>query len=261
MNRKFINFVKKVVPYNTRILLRKLNWKTRYYLGYITYLSNNNNVYCPIAKKNFRHFVTIDNDLVTPTNGARSRHRLVWLYLENELNILKSQLKVLHIAPELSIYNVLKNIENIEYTPGDKQVDGYSNQNGILNIDLIDLNFPDNSFDCIIANQVLEHIQDDIKAMKEIYRVLKPGGTAIITVPINEDLIETYENPEIILPKDREKHFGQWDHVRWYGLDIKDRLENVGLKVTMNKYAREFSQLELKKYGIRDEILIITNKY
>ena len=168
---------------------------------------------------------------------------------------------MLHTAPELSFHEILKKAKNIEYAPGDKMVDGYSNQQGIENIDLTNLQFDDYTFDLIVSNHVLEHIPDDRKAMSEIFRVLKNGGSAVITVPINENLSQTYEDPAIVLPKERENYFGQWDHVRFYSLDIKDRLEETGLKVEMIRYGDQFSKEDFEKFGFTNDLIIIGKKF
>ena len=222
--------------------------------------SSQKKVYCPIAEKEFKIFVKIGSNLITPTNGARSRQRLVWHYLQHKVKIQSNKIRLLHTAPERSFFEILTKLKNIDYVPGDKMVAGYSNQKGIQNIDLTNLEFDDFDFDCIVSNHVLEHIPNDMKAMSEIFRVLKVGGIAVITVPIKDTLSETYENPTIITPKSRKKHFGQWDHVRLYGLDIKDRLEKVGFNVEMIKYAEQFSREEYEKLGFQNDYIIIAKK-
>jgi predicted SAM-dependent methyltransferase len=221
---------------------------------------NKNKVYCPIAKNEFKAFVKIGTELITPSNGARARQRLVWHYLENELKILSNEITLLHTAPELSFYEILIKAKNIKYIPGDKMVNGYSNQKGIQKIDLTNLEFEDSSFDCIVSNHVLEHIPEDRKAMSEMFRVLKVGGVAVITVPINESLSETYEDSTIVTPKDRKKHFGQWDHMRWYSTDIKERLEEAGFRVELIRYGELFSSEEFEKYGFRNDFIINAKK-
>lgn len=255
-----INIGKKIVPFSTRIFLRKLNWKRHYFLQTLFMKHTTNKVYCPIAKKEFKSFVKIGNELITPFNGARARQRLVWHYLENEVKILNNEITLLHTAPELSFYEILIKAKNIKYIPGDKMVNGYSNQKGIQRVDLTNLEFEDSSFDCIVSNHVLEHIPEDRKSMSEMFRVLKEGGVAIITVPIDEGLSETYEDSTIVTPKDRKKHFGQWDHVRLYGLDIKKRLEEAGLKVELIRYGERFSNEEFKKFGFKNDFIITAKK-
>ena len=252
-----VNTSKKLLPFELRIFFRKLNWKRRYIQQLILKKSLPHKVYCPIAKREFKRFIKSGNDLLTPSNGARCRQRMVWHYLENELNIRNARLRLLHIAPEYSFFQVLNKQKNIDYVPGDKMVLGYSNQKGINHIDLTDLKFEDSSFDCILANHVLEHITDDKKAMTEIYRTLKTEGVGVITIPIDENLDKTYEDSSVVSPKDREKHFGQWDHVRIYAPDIKERFEQAGFKVEMNRYLNKFSKEEKEKYGFMDGTIII----
>ena len=259
IKQRIINIAKKLLPESFRISLRKINWKFRYFIQSITGGSGKN-VYCPIARKEFKTFIKVGRNYLTPVNGANGRQRLVWHYLENEVKIFERKMKLLHTAPELSYQKILSGQKNIDYVPGDKMEEGYSNQNGILNIDLTRLDFDDNSFDFVLSNHVLEHIPDDRKAMSEIFRVLKVGGKAIITVPINESLGKTAEDPNITSPAERKKHFGQWDHVRWYGVDIKDRLEDVGFAVRMFKYGEQFSKEDFDRYGFANVYIIEAEK-
>lgn len=258
LKQQIVNLSKKIIPEPIRLFLRKLNWQRMYLMQ-----SGNSSgppVFCPIANKEYKTFVRLGNHLISPDNGARSRQRLVWLYLKNEIGILTKQLKVLHIAPEVSYFGILKQQVNLEYTAGDKMMEGYGEQAGVDNIDLTDLPYDSNYFDLIICNHVLEHIPDDLQAMSEMIRVLSPGGMAVLTVPINEELKETYEDFSITSPTERKKHFGQWDHVRWYGIDIKERLEQAGFTVDMNRYSENFSKEEYKRFGLCDNIIVVARK-
>jgi predicted SAM-dependent methyltransferase len=176
--------------------------------------------------------------------------------LINDTDILtrKDNFKLLHPAPELCFYEKFKNKRNIDYYPSD------ISEKGLLKIDLTDIKYPDNYFDYIICNHILEHITDDKKAINELYRILKPMGIAIIMVPINEKFEKTYEDPSIITPEEREKHFGQWDHVRWYGMDIKDRLRNSGFFVEMIRYSETITSEKRKNMGICEDFIIICHK-
>ncbi|HCR76978.1 MAG TPA: SAM-dependent methyltransferase, partial [Chryseobacterium sp.] len=105
------------------------------------------------------------------------------------------------------------------------------------------------------------HIEDDAKAMSELYRVLRPGGWGILQVPMKNSLEKTYEDFTIKDPKERQKHFGQYDHVRWYGMDYFDRLKKAGFETDINFYSKQFTQEEIKKYGLREnEILPLVYK-
>ena len=122
--------------------------------------------------------------------------------------------------------------------------------------DLTSTNFKDESFDLIICNHVLEHIKDDKSALNEIYRVLKYNGTSILQVPINVRREKTFEDSTIKSKIQREKYFGQYDHVREYGLDFKDRVEQSGFKVQMINYSKKISKDLIIKYGLMKNDLI-----
>lgn len=118
-------------------------------------------------------------------------------------------------------------------------------------MDITDMQFPDNHFDCIICYHVLEHIPHDRRAMKEIVRVLKPSGWAILQVPILRE--KTFEDPTIKTPEEREKVFGQRDHVRIYGLDYKDRLGSVGFAVKLDDYVKKLGDDAIKRYSLTED--------
>jgi len=127
-------------------------------------------------------------------------------------------------------------------------------------IDIKDINFEDNFFDVIICNHVLEHIVDDRKAMCELFRVLKPGGEAILQVPISKYNKKTFEDFSIILPEEREKYFGQKDHVRIYGKDYKNRLERIGFKVELYDIKNDLNIQDIKKFGLNEEEILYIGK-
>jgi ubiquinone/menaquinone biosynthesis C-methylase UbiE len=193
-----------------------------------------------------------------PRCYSTDRERLVYWYINNRTNILNSSknIRILHVAPEKNLQKVLKASTKIKYISGDL--------NPLVadrKIDITDMNFEDDYFDFIICNHVLEHIQDDRKAMSELFRVLKPGGEAILQVPISKCNKETFEDFSITSPEEREKYFGQKDHVRIYGKDYKKRLESVGFKVDLYDIKNDLNIKEIKKYGLNEEeILYACNK-
>ncbi|CEJ71713.1 Demethylrebeccamycin-D-glucose O-methyltransferase [Chryseobacterium oranimense G311] len=180
----------------------------------------------------------------------------MWLYLQNETDFFIKNAKVLHIAPEQEFLRKFKMMKNLNYISADlfsPIVD--------VKADILDLPFEDNSFDIVFCNHVLEHIEDDAKAMSELYRVMKPGGWGIFQVPMRNSMEKTYEDFTITDPKERQKHFGQYDHVRWYGMDYFDRLRKAGFEAEPNFYSQNFSEEEIKKYGLRqNEILPVVFK-
>ena len=220
-----------------------------------------NNFTDPIDGKSYRKFLPYGygkqrENALSPGTLSLERHRQMWLYLQNETDFFTKNYKVLHIAPEQEFLRKFKKMKNLDYTSADlfsPIVD--------VKADILDLPFEDESFDVIFCNHVLEHIEDDRKAMSELYRVMKKGGWGILQVPMKNSLEKTYEDFTITDPKERQKNFGQYDHVRWYGMDYFDRLKSVGFDAEANFYSQKFSDADIKKFGLnRNEILPIVRK-
>ena len=171
-------------------------------------------------------------NMLCPICGSMDRERLLYLYLRYKTDIFKKPVKLLHVAPESNIITVLYKKANVDYLTAD-----LNGENVMAKIDITNIYYNDNSFDTIICNHVLEHITDDRKAMSELYRILKPGGWAILQVPMSTSLESTYEDSSIITPLERERAFGQADHVRIYARDYKQRLEQVGFAVDIFEWS------------------------
>ena len=214
----------------------------------------------PIDGSNYSKFLsygykTIRKNALCPGTLSLERHRLLWLYLEKETNFLNSNLKVLHVAPEQVFYKKFKKLKNWEYFTFD-----LNSPIADIKGDLISTNFKDEYFDLIICNHVLEHIEDDKSALNEIYRILKYNGISILQVPTNVKRKNTFEDSSIKSKNQREKYFGQYDHVREYGLDFKDRVEEAGFEVEMINYSTKISQDLVIKYGLMKDDLIPIGK-
>jgi len=215
----------------------------------------------PIDGKGFKRFLPYGYgeqrpNVLSPSTLSLERHRLLWLYLQNETDFFEKPMKVLHMAPEQCFLSIFKKMKNLDYTTADL----YS---PIVDVkaDILNLPFEDDLFDLVLCNHVLEHIIDDHKAMSELYRVIKPGGLGIFQVPQNIELDKTYEDPSIVSPEERAKHFGQYDHVRVYGKDYFDRLRKVGFKVEEVDYSTKLSPELLEKYCLaKGEILPVCRK-
>ena len=215
----------------------------------------------PIDGKSFRKFLPYGYgeqrpNVLSPSTFSLERHRLIWLYLKNETDFFSAPKKVLHIAPEQCFLKLFKKQKNLSYTSADL----YS-PIADVKADICDLPFNDNVFDVVFCNHVLEHIENDTKAMSELYRVLKPGGLGIFQIPQDLSLAKTYEDFSITSSKDRKKHFGQYDHVRVYGKDYFDRLRSVGFKVHEIDYSKTLSEDSIIKYClVKGEILPVCTK-
>ena len=214
----------------------------------------------PIDDSNYSKFLsygykTVRKNALCPGTLSLERHRLLWLYLDRETNFLSSNLKVLHVAPEQVFYKKFKKLKNWEYFTFD-----LNSPIADIKGDLISTNFKDEYFDLIICNHVLEHIEDDKSALDEMYRILKYNGVSILQVPINVKREITFEDLSIKSKIQREKYFGQYDHVREYGLDFKDRVEQAGFKVEMINYSEKISEDLVIKYGLMKDDLIPIGK-
>lgn len=204
----------------------------------------------PIDGKSYRKFLpygyeNVRENVLSPGTLSLERHRLFWLYLKNETDFFTENLKVLHFAPEQAFYKKFRKMKNLDYTTTD-----LNSPIADVKADLCALPFKDNEFNFIICNHVLEHIPDDTKAMEEIYRVLAPGGTAILQVPYKASLDTTFEDDTITDPKERALIFGQYDHVRVYGMDYFEKLRTIGFKVEAVDYTNQFSKSEIEKYRL-----------
>lgn len=175
-----------------------------------------------------------------PICRSNDRERLLYFYYKTRMQpSLVSSVSLLHIAPELNFANVLKSDKNIVYTSGDKYEKGYENSYKAEYIDICDTKLPNASFDYVICNHVLEHVISYQQALAEIKRILKPGGKAILQVPIGKLLQNTIEDTTLNSEKEREDKFGQYDHVRLFGQDYSLILKSAGFSV------REYKSGEL----------------
>lgn len=254
--KKIIKFLLKTIP---RPLLIRFSFLARKPLALIY---KGDKVECPVCEKSFKKFLPYgygesnrDNRLC-PNCLSLERHRLLWLFLKEKTSFFSETLTVLHMAPEQPFLKKFKKLSNLNYTTADL----YS---PIVDIktDIRKMVFEDNKFDFVICNHVLEHIDEEQKAMKEILRVLKPGGKAILQVPIDYSLDKTFEDPNITSDKDRQKYYGQYDHVRLYGKDYPERLRQAGFDVTEDDFVSSFSDEEINRYKFdKNEIIYFCSK-
>lgn len=189
---------------------------------------------------------------------ASERERLIFTFLVEKMGLPGSDRnkRLLHIAPERHLMRKIMEMNFLEYICGDKFADGYTYPVNVQRIDILDIPVDDGYFDLIICNHVLEHIVDDRSAMRELCRVLNPRGTAILQVPISKNSFETFEDFTITRPEDRERMFGQFDHVRIYGQDYVQRLGECGFHVNIVNISAEF-----EKFGLNmDENIYLGTK-
>lgn len=193
---------------------------------------------------------------LAPGSLSLERHRLLWLYLQRDTNFFEEALNMLHVAPEQCFLKRFKQMPNLVYTTAD-----LDSPIADVQMDIHDIPFTQNTFDVILCNHVLEHVQDDKQCMRELYRVLKPGGFAIMQVPFAPGQEKTIEDPEEKDPEVRKKRFGQYDHVRLYGSDYPDRLREAGFTVEIVDFQEKLSPQDYQKYALpKGELLYVGRK-
>ena len=207
----------------------------------------------PIDGSSYRTFLPygynrVRKNALCPGTLSLERHRLLWLYLK-KTKLLEKKISVLHVAPEIIFIKKFKKIAYWNYVSIDLK-----SPLADIKANLYNLPFKENCFDLILCNHVLEHIEDDYKALRELHRVIKNKGTLIAQVPLEKNLKKTFENKEIMNPKERNKYFGQYDHVRVYGSDFYKRLSNSGFKPKKIDILKKLSTEDKIKYCLpKDE--------
>jgi|TARA_B110000495_G_C23019173_1_gene604256 SAM-dependent methyltransferase len=215
----------------------------------------------PIDGKSFSTFLpygynNLRKNALSPSTFSLERHRLLWLYLKNETGFFDKKIKLLHFAPEQAFYKRFKKLSNIQYDTID-----INSPLAMIKADICDLPIKDNTYDFILCNHVLEHILDDNKAISELHRVLKKDGVGIFQVPIDMKKEFTFQDDSITDKKERNKIFGQYDHVRVYGKDYFTKLKNAGFKVEEVDYTKNLSKDEIYRFSIvKGEIIPVCTK-
>ena len=215
----------------------------------------------PIDGSSYRKFLpygyqNLRLNALCPGTLSLERHRLLWLYLDRKTNFLIDAIRVLHVAPEQVFYKKFKSFSHWDYTTTDLH-----SPLADVKADICALPFEDNTYDFILCNHVLEHIPNDLKAMEELYRVLKPGGTAILQVPLEEDRENTFEDDTITDQQERTRIFGQYDHVRIYGQDYYKRLQEVGFEAIPMDFIKEVTEDDIQHFVLPSErIPVVTKK-
>lgn len=251
--KKLISLVIRFVP---RKYLQRVSGIGLKILG-VLYAGNN--VTCPVCNSSFRKFLPYGRinprpNALCPSCQSLERHRLIWLYLQAETEFFKKPMRVLHIAPEACFIKPFEKLHGDQYITADIE-----SPLAKVKMDIHKIPFGQHSFDVVLCNHVLEHVDNDIKAMGEIHRVLKPGGFAVMQVPFFSPVPEnTFEDFTITDPREREKAFGQDDHVRKYGKDYSQRIAKAGLKPVEDDFVDRKTDEERFRFGlVKGETLYI----
>jgi SAM-dependent methyltransferase len=167
---------------------------------------------------------------------------VLWLYLRERGDLFAQRLRLLHLAPEPFLARRLQALPNLDYLSGDLEPGA-----AMAAVDLQRLPFPDRSFDRVLCVHVLEHVDDDAAALRELSRVLRPGGEAVVMVPL---LGATTDEDPSASPEERLRRFGQADHVRLYGTDLRDRIAAAGLDARVEHLGERLTPAQVRRHRL-----------
>ena len=214
---------------------------------------------CGVRRRRFLPYGYVNSreDALCPRCLSLERHRLIWLWLERHSDLFSSHPRLLHIAPEVSLMRHFKR----HY----KGLDSYITAD--LESPLADMHFDvqhipldSRSIDVVICNHLLEHVADDRCALRELHRIMRPGGWGIMLVPEDRSRATTFEDDTITDPEERTRLFGQYDHRRIYGRDYDLRLEEAGFSVERISVGSLLTDQERQLYATGNDDLVVVRK-
>ena len=254
--------MKLLISIATRIIPRHyLQHVSHFFLRIFSLFLRGNKFEDPINGKTYRKLLPYGRlkpreNAIAPDSLSLERHRLMWLFLKNKTNFFTDNLKFLHIAPEYCFIKIFKGMKNLDYLTADL-ISPWAD----VKMDVHDIPFEENTFDVVICNHVLEHVDDADKVMKEFYRVMKPGGWGIFQVPIDYNNSVTIEDRSVTDPRERERLYWQSDHLRLFGRDYGDKLTAAGFKVTKSNFINEIDPKLVERYALdKNEIVYYCQK-
>jgi SAM-dependent methyltransferase len=221
---------------------------------------------CPLCGCQRRKFlpygyVTSRENALCPNCLSLERHRLLWLWLVRESDIGRGAMalpKMLHIAPEVALMRKFKKM--YASTPDRYVTADLESPLADMHFDVQQIPLEAESFDAIICNHIMEHVEDDGKALRELYRIMRRGGWGVILSPVELEREKTFEDDTITDPKERTRIFGQYDHRRIYGRDYDTRLMSAGFRVERIAYSEHLSPEQRQLYAIGNDDLIVVYK-
>ena len=248
---------RRLVPRRYRYPLRQALYDAQ------SLLYRGDGVFCPWCGRSYRRFLNYGGPYPVPNLNTycprcrtMERHRLLWLYFRQRTNLFSAPLRMLHFAPEPPLLRAFAAAPNLTYV----SLDIESSLAGTLG-DITRLPFGDGAFDVVLCSHVLEHVPDDAQAMRELRRVLRPGGWALVLSPVDWNREQTFEDPGVVDPRERERLFGQHDHVRIYGgPDYIARLRRAGFDVRIDRFAAELDAATVRRYAlnVRERLYVCT---
>ncbi len=255
--RKFIGWILNNIP--RPVMQRVAGWAVPI-LG-LTYLGRGKEcAICGCKRRKFLPYgyVTQRANALCPNCLSLERHRLLWLWLTRETTLLADHPTLLHIAPEVAIMKRLKAgyaNEKDRYITADLE-----SPLATMHFDVQNIPLPEEFSEVVICNHIMEHVEDDRKALSELYRVMKRGGWGVILSPIDYERNETFEDDSITDEKLRTEIFGQYDHRRIYGRDYPQRLHDAGFRVDCVEYYNTLTAQQRELYGVMNEIIYVVHK-
>ena len=252
--------IKWVLNHLPRTLLQRLaGWM----MPLVGLFYRGNRYTCPLCGKRYRKmlpygYVTQRENALCPHCLSLERHRLLWLYLERETELFESLPRLLHIAPEVCLMHHLK--PRYKSSPERYQTADLESPLADLHFDIQQIPLADESFDVVICNHLMEHVEDDLRAMRELHRILKRGGWGVLLSPVDLQRATTFEDDSITDPKERTRIFGQYDHRRLYGNDFADRLREAGFEVEDLDYAARLTPEERTRYALPEDHIYVIHK-
>lgn len=256
--KRLIRFILNAIP--RPILQRMAGWAVPL-LG-LFYVGRGRE--CPVCGTKRRKFlpygyVTSRDNALCPNCLSLERHRLLWLWLQRESDLFDRRPRLLHVAPEVCLMRHLRKAykgHEEDYVTADLE-----SPLADLHFDIQHIPLADESFDVVFCNHIMEHVEDDLQAMREIRRVMRRGGGwGVILSPVELEREKTFEDDSITDPEERTRIFGQYDHRRVYGCDYADRLREVGFEVEDLDYAAMLTAEERERYALPKDHLYIVRK-
>ena len=257
--KRLIRFILNAIP--RPVLQRMAGWAVPL-LGLI-YVGRGRE--CPVCGTKRRKFlpygyVTSRDNALCPNCLSLERHRLLWLWLQRESDLFESRPRLLHVAPEVCLMRHLRRT----YAGGGNREDyvtaDLESPLADMHFDIQNIPLADGEFDAVICNHIMEHVEDDGRAMRELCRILRPGGWGIILAPVDLQRETTFEEDSITDPDERTRIFGQYDHRRVYGRDYAQRLADAGFEVEDCDYRAKFSAAEQELFALPEDHIYFVRK-